>query len=131
MTKPAPPIVLTRCEACHTRFLPTDTPCPKCGSTETTPYPVPGVGRVTAATELTNPAPGWTAPHRLALFSVADGVRVLAVVDGPLPALGDTLHLRLDGETYHAHSGSGAPGERGEGEFPKTRRHGPSFEPPR
>jgi hypothetical protein len=131
MTKPTMTLVLSRCEACHTRFLPSDSPCPKCGSLRTQPYPVPDVGRAVAATELSNAAPGWTAPHRLVLAEVADGVRVLAVVDGPLPSPGEGLHIHLDGEVYHARGSQAPPGERGEGESPKARRHGPSFEPPR
>jgi len=131
MTKPAATLVLTRCEVCRTRFVPTDAPCPKCGSTRTHPYPVPDAGRAVAVTELSSPAPGWAAPHRLALVEVADGVRLLAVVEGALPAVGDAVTVRLDGDVYrvlHRHKG---PEGRGEGDFPKTRAHGSSFEPPR
>lgn len=132
MTKAAAtPLVLSRCAACHSRFLPSDAPCPRCGSVETHPYPVPDLGRTVAATELSAPAPGWPVPHRLVLAEVADGVRVLAVVDGPLPSISDPLHVRLEGDTYRARPVGPAPGERGEGESPKTRRAGPSFEPPR
>lgn len=132
MTKATPaPLGLSRCEACHTRFLPTDSPCPKCGSVRIHPYPVPDLGRAVAVTELSAPAPGWPAPHRLVLAEVADGVRVLAVVDGPLPAAGDSLHIRLEGETYRARAAVRPTRERGEGESPKARRVGPSFEPPR
>jgi uncharacterized OB-fold protein len=124
-------LVLTRCDACHTRYLPSDSPCPKCGSLETQPYPVPDVGRTVAVTELAAPAPGWIAPHRLALLEVADGVRVLAVVDGPLPQIGEALHVHLDGEVYRTRADPATVRERGEGESPKTRHAGPSFEPPR
>lgn len=131
MTSSVATLVLTRCEECHLRFLPTDSPCPKCASLRTQPYPVPDLGRVTAVTELANPAPGWTAPHRLALLEVADGVRVLAVVAGPLPAIGETVHVHRDGEIYRIRGAPAAAEGRGEGDFPKARRRGPSFEPPR
>lgn len=131
MTRSVLTLVLTRCDACHTRYLPSDSPCPKCGSLLTQPYPVPDVGRTVAVTELAAPAPGWTAPHRLALLEVADGVRVLAVVEGPLPAIGEALHVQLDGDVYRARADFAGPRERGEGESPKTRHHGSSFEPPR
>lgn len=131
MTKPATPLVLTRCEECHLSFLPCDAPCPKCGSSRTAPYPVPDVGRVIAATELTSVPPGWTAPHRLALLEVADGVRVLAIAPGALPEVGSTVRVRLDGEVYRIHPATPAAGGRGEGDFPRTRAPGSSFEPPR
>ena len=127
----ATPLVLSQCEACQTRFLPSDTPCPKCGSTRITPFPVPARGRAIAATELSTPAPGWSAPHRLALVEVADGVRVLAVVDGELPAAGAAVEVQLTGSIYRTHAGEHGSSERGEGESPRARRRGPSFEPPR
>lgn len=95
-------VALTRCQSCHTRFLPTDGPCPKCGSSDCQPYSVPAVGRVLAATELQYPASGWHAPHRLALIEVADAVRVLAIVDGTGPAPGTLVELRRDGDVYRA-----------------------------
>ena len=131
MTKFEATLVLSRCEACHNRFPPTDAPCPKCGSTRVSPYPVPDAGRVVAATELMAPAPGWTAPHRLALLDVADGVRMLAVVDGALPVPGSAVSVHLVGDVYHARTRPERADGRGEGESPKTRAHGSSFEPPR
>jgi uncharacterized OB-fold protein len=131
MTNPAATLVLSRCTVCGTRSVPIDGPCPKCGSVRTEPYPVPDTGRVVAATELANPAPGWTAPHRLVLLEVADGVRLLAVTEGALPAVGETVSVQLDGDVYRLRRGRSAAGERGEGESPRTRHRGPSFEPPR
>jgi len=98
----ATPLELTRCQSCHTRFLPGDGPCPKCGSTDCQPYSVPAVGRVLAATELHYPASGWHAPHRLALIEVADAVRVLAIVDGTVPAAGTLVEVRRDADVYRA-----------------------------
>ena len=125
------PLVLSQCDACHSRFLPSDTPCPKCGSTRISAFPVPAHGRSIAATELSTPAPGWTAPHRLALVEVADGVRVLAIVDGELPAAGAAVEVRLAGPVYRTCAAERGASERGEGESPRARRRGPSFEPPR
>jgi len=101
---PAATIELTRCTSCHGQFLPTDGPCPRCGSSDSSPYSAPAVGNVLAATELHYPATGWHAPHRLALVEVADAVRVLAIMDGGLPLPGDLVEVRRDGDVYRAHS---------------------------
>ena len=99
---------LSRCENCRARFVPTDGACPRCGSTDVRPYPSPALGAVLASTELTNPPPGWTAPHRLVLVELPESVRVLAVVDGPLPAVGAVVAVRQDGPLYRASSEPGA-----------------------
>ncbi|HYB79528.1 MAG TPA: hypothetical protein VEG66_07215 [Thermoplasmata archaeon] len=93
---------LARCEACHSRFLPSDGPCPKCGSRDCVAYSTSAVGRVLVATELQYPATGWTAPHPLILVELSDGVRVLAIGDGPLPAAGALVEVRHDHEVYRA-----------------------------
>jgi uncharacterized OB-fold protein len=100
MTDEPAALTLGRCDACNARFLPTDGPCPRCASVRTQPYSVPGLGTVLAATELANPPPRWPNPHRLALVEVADGVRILGIVDSPLPAAGDVVSVRRDGEVY-------------------------------
>jgi len=100
--KPAATLELARCDSCHARFLPTDGPCPKCGSTECVPYPASAVGQVLVATELHYPASGWHAPHRLALLEMTDGVRVLAIVDEVLPVAGDLVEVRREGDVYRA-----------------------------
>jgi len=99
---PGATLELTRCTSCHARFLPTDGPCPKCASTDCSPFPASAVGRVLAATELHYPASGWHAPHRLALVEMVDTVRVLAIVDGGLPVPGDLVEVRRDGDVYRA-----------------------------
>jgi len=101
---PEPELALTRCLSCHARFLPRDGPCPKCASTECAPYSVAPVGRVLAATELHYPPTGWHSPHRLALVEAADAVRLLAVVEGPLPTAGALVEVRQDGDLYRARS---------------------------
>lgn len=95
---------LSRCEACRARFLPTVGSCPKCGSNDVRPYASPALGTVLAATELTSPAEGWPSPHRLALVEMPETVRLLAIVDGPLPAAGAIVAVRRDGEVYRAQS---------------------------
>jgi uncharacterized OB-fold protein len=100
MTEEPAAITLGRCDSCSARFLPTEGPCPRCASVATQSYSVPGLGAVLAATELVNPPPRWTSPHRLALVEVADGVRLLGVVDASLPAPGDMVSVRRDGEIY-------------------------------
>ena len=91
---------------------------------------MPPHARVLAATELTVPPPGWTAPHRLVLAEVADGVRVLAVAHDKLAA-GAAVEIAFDGAVYRATTSRASAVERGEGESPKVRSTGPSFEPPR
>jgi uncharacterized OB-fold protein len=93
-------IVVSRCGACHSRFLPRSGPCPRCGSVEVFPASVPAVGVVLAATELKVPPAGWTAPHRLVLVELAQSVRVLAVGDSELPRTGAKVTVVRDGELY-------------------------------
>ena len=107
MSAPSETIELSRCEACQTRFLPTDGACPKCGSTNVHPYRVPAIGTLLASTELSAPAPGWTAPHRLALVEMADTVRLLAVVRGGLPGPGALVAVSKDGDVYRARAEPG------------------------
>ena len=126
-------IRLDRCGSCQARFLPADGPCPRCGSTDVHSYDGPGLGRVIAATELVSPAEGWASPHVLAIVELPDAVRLLAIVDGSLPAVGSVVSVRREGETYRARTEpvqSGGP-KRGEGDSPRAGSAGPSFEPPR
>ena len=102
MTPDEATIELSRCEGCSARFLPTDASCPRCGSTDVRPYSSPVLGTVLAATEVTSPAEGWHAPHRLALVEMPESVRLLAIVDGPLPAVGDLVSVRRENEVYRA-----------------------------
>ena len=134
MTDRPAELVLSRCEACHARFLPNDGPCPRCGSTEVKAFVAPPLGVVLAATEVTSPAEGWKSPHRLALVEMPQSVRLLAIVEGPVPAPGDVVSVRRDGDIYRARTepGSARPAERGEGESPNSGGTRPgSFEPPR
>jgi uncharacterized OB-fold protein len=96
------PIELSRCETCRSRFVPTDGPCPRCGSTDVKPYPSSDLGAVLASTEMTNPPPGWNPPHRIALVELPESVRLIAIVDGPLPAPGSVVAVRRDGAVYRA-----------------------------
>ncbi len=124
---------LVQCSSCHLRFVPTDGPCPHCGSEEREPYTVPALGRVLAAIELVNPAEGWSAPHRLALVELPDSVRLLAIVEDTLPTSGAVVAVRKDGEVYRARTEPNVPEDpgRGEGETPRAGRSDASFEPPR
>jgi len=93
---------LSRCHACHAQFLPTDGPCPKCGSTDCVLYTTSAVGKVLVSTEIHYPPSGWHAPHRLAMVEVAGGVRVLVIIDGALPGAGALVEVRHDGAVYRA-----------------------------
>lgn len=93
---------LARCDSCQARFLPTDGPCPKCGSTDSAAYTTSAIGKVLAATELHYPASGWRTPHRLALIELVDAVRVLGIVEGPLPVPGALVEVRHDTDVYRA-----------------------------
>lgn len=95
-----PTVAVHRCASCHATFLPRPGPCPRCGSDRVEPVAVPARGTVLAATELSTPAAGWVAPHRLAVAEIADGIRVLCVVNRPLPAVGSTVALTQRGAQY-------------------------------
>ena len=132
MSAPEPELELLRCGSCQTRYLPTDGPCPHCGSIDRSSYRVPPLGTVLSATELVNPATGWPSPHRLAFVELADSVRALVIVEGALPARGDIVTVRREGETFRARGEPAVPEpERGEGESPRAGVADPSFEPPR
>jgi len=126
-------VELVRCGSCQARFLPTDGPCPRCGSTDCHRYAAPALGKILAATELVHPAAGWESPHLLAFVELPDSVRLLAIVDGSLPAIGAIVMVRRDGEVYRARTEPGPPSAsgRGEGESPRAGSAGLSFEPPR
>jgi uncharacterized OB-fold protein len=100
MTDPA--ILVSRCGECTLRYLPRAGPCPRCGASRPIPVSVPPFGAVLAATELHHPAPGWPNPHRIALVELAESVRVLAVVEGELPAAGAPVEIFHEGEVYRA-----------------------------
>jgi uncharacterized OB-fold protein len=109
----APPsLELIRCIDCHAHFAPRAGPCPRCGSSRWETVSTPAEGVVVAATELTAPATGWKAPHRIALIEVAHAVRLLATVEGPLPVAGDSVRVTAKGEGYAAFVV--APGGSGE-----------------
>lgn len=89
-----------------------------------------------AATELSVPPPGWPRPHRLAILEAVDGVRLLAVVDGPLPLPGQMMTIGRDGETYRASplgvpTVAGAQRDAGRGSLREPGPTRPPFEPPR
>lgn len=97
------------CRSCHSRFLPRPGRCPRCGSEEVGPHRIPARGVVLSATELSVPPAGFDAPHRLALLEAAEGVRILAVVRGPLPEPGATVGVVRDGEQYVVVDAEAAP----------------------
>jgi uncharacterized OB-fold protein len=100
------PILVSRCGSCTLRYLPRVGPCPRCGATEPLPHSLPPFGVVIAATEISSPAKGWPSPHRIALVELAESVRLLAIVDGEMPANGSRAHVTHEGETYRVR---GAP----------------------
>jgi uncharacterized OB-fold protein len=95
-------LLVSRCGSCTLRYLPRAGPCPRCGATEPLPLSIPPFGVVLAATELSRPAEGWPNPHRIALVELAESVRVLAIVEGELPARAATVVVQHEGELYRA-----------------------------
>jgi uncharacterized OB-fold protein len=91
---------MDRCPACRTSLLPRNGPCPRCGEGHLEPHRLPPEGLVLAATELLHPPSGWPAPHRLALVEIAEGVRLLGVVEGALPKPGETVLVERDEARY-------------------------------
>jgi uncharacterized OB-fold protein len=100
VSAPAPGLLVEGCRSCHSRFLPRPGRCPRCGSDAVGPQRIAPRGTVLAATELSVPPAGVEAPLRLALLEAAEGVRILAVVRGPLPEIGRTVEVLRDGEQY-------------------------------
>ncbi len=75
------------CPRCP-RVLPLESlRCPACGGPLTSETRT-GVGRALAATELSVPAAGWPAPHRLVVVELEGGGRVLALSPDELPEPG-------------------------------------------
>jgi uncharacterized OB-fold protein len=107
VTEPSGALEISRCDACQNRFLPTDGPCPRCGSQEVRSYSSSPLGTVLAATELTSPAEGWPAHHRIALIELPEAVRVIAIVDASLPAVGTVVAVRRDGKVFRARNEPG------------------------
>jgi uncharacterized OB-fold protein len=103
----AEPVEVSVCDACQSRFLPIDGPCPRCGSPNVRPYSTPSLGTVLAATELSSPAEGWPPNHRIALVELPEAVRLLAIVEGALPAAGTLVGVRKDGVVYRARNEPG------------------------
>jgi uncharacterized OB-fold protein len=94
-------LLVSRCRHCHNRFLPRRGACPRCGSREVEPIEVPAEAIVLAATEVLVPA-GGGAVRRIALVEGADGLRILAAVDGALPEIGQAVTLARDEDRYVA-----------------------------
>jgi hypothetical protein len=57
---------------------------------------------VLAATEVLVPAAGSTRSNRLALIEGVDGLRILALVEGSSPAIGDAVTIVRDQDHYVA-----------------------------
>jgi uncharacterized OB-fold protein len=95
-------LLVSRCRNCHNRFLPRPGPCPRCGSREIDPSEVPPLGTVLAATEVLVPSAGAHRSHRIALVEGTDGLRILALVEGRLPAIGEPVTLVRDQDHYLA-----------------------------
>lgn len=97
-------ISLQRCVSCQGLYVPGDGPCPRCGMRESFAVEIAALGTVVASTEVVHPATGWSSPHRIALVEVAEAVRILGIVDGPLPVIGDAVGIRKDGPVYRLSS---------------------------
>jgi uncharacterized OB-fold protein len=95
-------LLVSRCRHCHNRFLPRRGACPRCGSREVDPVEVPPQGVVLAATEVLVPASAAATPRRIALVEGADGLRLLAVVEGELPAIGTEVTVVREVDRYVA-----------------------------
>lgn len=92
----APELDIVRCDVCHVAVTGPRSHCPRCGARSLRPGVVPASGTVLAATELAVPPEGFSAPHRLILLELEEGVRILAQTDGALPAHGEKLRVRRD-----------------------------------
>lgn len=102
MIERAGDLAVNRCGQCHARFLSRPGRCPRCGSRDVTEGRIPARATVIAATELTSPPEGFPAPHPILLLEGEEGVRLLATIRGPLPAIGTIVAIEREGETYYA-----------------------------
>ncbi|MFZ0698841.1 MAG: hypothetical protein WAN74_01420 [Thermoplasmata archaeon] len=91
---------LQRCVSCQGLYVPGDGPCPRCGLRDALTVEIPPLGTVLAVTELASPAGGWHAPHGIALVELTESVRLLGIVEGPAPVIGDTVGVRKEGAVY-------------------------------
>jgi uncharacterized OB-fold protein len=110
MIPPEPTVEVRSCSSCQYRFLPRSSPCPRCGSVATEPVTIPATGQVLAATELLVPPPGFSAPLRLVLVELEDGVRVLGTSPIALPNPGALVRVRLEGDHYSVELPAGRAG---------------------
>jgi uncharacterized OB-fold protein len=116
MTSGPPDLTVMRCSVCSHVSLPGDGPCPHCGAQDLRPISVAPQATVIAATELLSVATGWTSPHRLAMVEVPQGVRLLAIVNGNLPAIGSRVDVTMENGLYHVTARlSDPPGGSGQG----------------
>lgn len=99
---PSASLVVRRCRSCQATFAERSGPCPRCGSRDSEAHDIPPAAVVLAAVESLSPPAGFAAPLRLALVEAADAVRLLAMVDGELPAAGTTLVLRREDGRWRA-----------------------------
>ncbi len=100
------------CDSCPTVYLPRPGPCPVCGGTTHHPQPVAPEGTVLAATELSAPAEGWSAPHRIALVELAGGIRVLVEwTTDRRPEPGAEVRVEFADGRYRARPASGMGSE--------------------
>ncbi|MHB1435579.1 MAG: PhlB family protein [Thermoplasmata archaeon] len=100
------------CASCPTVYLPRPGACPVCGETAHSLRTISADAVVLAATELSTPAEGWTAPHRIALVELTGGIRVLVEwTSNRLPAPGTPARVESEAGRYRARP---APGVRPE-----------------
>jgi len=110
MNRPDPPegLAALACDSCPAVYLPRPGPCPVCGGVSRTPRRVSGKATVLAATEISAPAEGWAAPHRIALVELAGGIRVLVEwTTDPRPEPGAEAWVELSEGRYRARPASG------------------------
>ncbi len=100
MTESTPPLEVERCPSCHGTFAIPRACCPRCGQRPLVRGEIPADGVVLAATELSTPPKGRSAPHPLILVELAEGMRVLATRPGPIPAVGAPVLVVRDGPGF-------------------------------
>jgi uncharacterized OB-fold protein len=94
-------IEVSGCVACGRRLFPARLRCPLCGGFEFLAFYVEA-GTVEGVTSLVHTlGQSLTAPVYLGVLLVAENVRVLARIDGPVE-IGSVMALSLEGETLIA-----------------------------
>lgn len=100
MTETASVLAAAACPACGATVAPRTGACPRCGAPGLVPTESVDTGRIVAVTALAVPPDGFPEGHAIALVELDGGLRLVAAVDGAVPAVGDRGRVRSSDGRY-------------------------------